>query len=288
MIGSDGVRAGTQAAAPAGWKHVRLNRHPTTVAGRTPEHHHEEHLAIVSLGANGGGELNAAGGFSARCRGAGGAVVVPAGQPHSAAVAGGDSEYVSLLLDPALLLRAASDAGVKGRVEVIAKSVESDRTIRGVALSLLSELEQGGVCGPLYAQSLSNILAVHLLRNYTEARPAAARFTGGLSGRRLRRVTDYISEHYGGDVSLAELAAEAGVSPFHFAREFKRATGLAPHQYLIEVRIERAKSLLAGNEMPLAQVSLSAGFSSQSHFTRLFRRHTGTTPKSYRERRPRP
>jgi AraC family transcriptional regulator len=89
-------------------------------------------------------------------------------------------------------------------------------------------------------------------------------------------------------VSLAELAAEAGVSPFHFAREFKRATGLAPHQYLIEVRIERAKSLLAGNEMPLAQVSLSAGFSSQSHFTRLFRRHTGTTPKSYRERRPRP
>ena len=89
---------------------------------------------------------------------------------------------------------------------------------------------------------------------------------------------------YSQDLKLAELAHVAGMSNFHFAREFKRTTGTTPHQYLIKVRVERAKALLANNELPLTEVSLSSGFSHQSHFTRLFRKVTGTTPHSYRLR----
>lgn len=278
------------AAATAGrsarWNHIRLERLGPG-AGHIPEHQHDEHLAVVSLGSNLEDELKAAGGFSARCCGSGGAVVVPSGQPHSVSTAGG-TEYVSLYLDPEVVIRAASESGVKGRVELVAGRAESDPTIRGVALSLMAEVEQGGLCGPLYIESLSNVLAIHLLRNYAERRHGGPRFAGGLSGRRLRRVTDHMAENYERDLSLAELAGVAGVSPFHFAREFKRATGAAPHQYLIRVRVERAKALLAEGKLPLAEVSLRAGFGSQSHFTRLFHRLTGETPKSYRDTLRRP
>jgi AraC family transcriptional regulator len=111
---------------------------------------------------------------------------------------------------------------------------------------------------------------------------SARRFTGGLTGQRLRSVKDFIGDNYERDLSLAELASVAGMSTFHFAREFKRATGTTPHQYLMKFRVERAKSLLAESHLPLVEVCLRAGFSHQSHFSRLFRRLTGTTPLSYR------
>jgi AraC family transcriptional regulator len=136
--------------------------------------------------------------------------------------------------------------------------------------------------GRLYAESLANVLAVHVLRNYTAAGAEPRRFRGGLSGRRLRRVLSYIEENHERDLTLEDLAGEAEMSTFHFAREFKRATGTTPHQHLIRLRVERAKALLAGSRLPLAEVGLRTGFSHQSHFTRLFRRLTGTTPQSYR------
>jgi AraC family transcriptional regulator len=95
-------------------------------------------------------------------------------------------------------------------------------------------------------------------------------------------VLSYIADNHGSDLSLEDLAAEAAMSTFHFAREFKRATGTTPHQHLLKFRVERAKELLAGSRLPLAEVGLRTGFSHQSHFTRLFRRYTGTTPQTYR------
>jgi AraC family transcriptional regulator len=137
--------------------------------------------------------------------------------------------------------------------------------------------------GRLYAESLANVLAVHLLRNYTATTTTTrARFSGGLSGPALRRVLAYMADNYGHDLSLTDLAGEAGISTFHFAREFKRSTGQAPHQYLIKLRVERAKGLLAEGRLPIVEVGLRTGFNSQSHFARLFRRLTGTTPGSYR------
>jgi AraC family transcriptional regulator len=146
----------------------------------------------------------------------------------------------------------------------------------------LGELDSEGLSGRLYAESLGNVLAVHLLRYYAVPNTQPVTFTGGLSAARLRHVTEFISDNYDRDIKLAELAQVAGMSSFHFAREFKRTTGTTPHQYLIKFRIECAKALLAKRDLPLIEVSLRSGFSHQSHFTRLFRRVTGTTPHSYR------
>jgi AraC family transcriptional regulator len=178
--------------------------------------------------------------------------------------------------------KAAAEAQLSGSFEIAERYTRSDKVINSIGMALLGELESEGLSGRLYAESLGNVLAVHLLRYYTVPASQPIAFTGGLSAIKLRKVTEFIADNYGRDLRLAELAQVAGMSSFHFAREFKRTTGTTPHQYLIKFRVERAKALLARNDLPLIEVGLQAGFSHQSHFTRLFRRVTGTTPNAYR------
>jgi AraC family transcriptional regulator len=105
---------------------------------------------------------------------------------------------------------------------------------------------------------------------------------GGLPASRLRRVADFIEANLDRDLELAEIAQAIELSPYHFARSFKQTTGLTPIQFLMQRRIERAKQLLAGSELPLAEIALSVGFKNQSHFSTLFRKFTARTPKAWR------
>jgi AraC family transcriptional regulator len=103
-----------------------------------------------------------------------------------------------------------------------------------------------------------------------------------LPGSRLRRVTDYIEAHMDEDLTLARLCAVACMSPYHFARLFKRSTGLSPHRFVVRTRIERASALLAAADMSIRRISQVVGFRTVSHFTTVFRCVTGTTPHAYR------
>ncbi len=105
---------------------------------------------------------------------------------------------------------------------------------------------------------------------------------GGLPPGRLRRVIDYIQGHLSGDISLTHLADVAKMSPFHFAHVFKESTGISPHQYVLQERVEKAKLLLSGNRLSLAEIGYALGFPSQSHFTTIFRKKVGTTPGAFR------
>jgi AraC family transcriptional regulator len=107
--------------------------------------------------------------------------------------------------------------------------------------------------------------------------------TGGLSPYKLRRTTAYIKDHLEQELSLTTLAAVGETSPAHFARLFKHATGLAPHQYVIACRMEQAKRLLTETALSLSEVGLQVGCADQSHFTTLFRSHVSMTPKVYRD-----
>lgn len=155
--------------------------------------------------------------------------------------------------------------------------------IQHVALNLLSEFDSEAGAGKLYAESFAQTLVLHILRNYSTARFMRENLSGGLSGYKLRRATEFIRENLEGDLTLAEIAEVAGLSQFHFARAFRRTTGLTPQQYITQKRIERAKLLLADGDLPLVEVSLRAGFKNQSHFTTLFRKFTRLTPKAWRE-----
>ncbi|HEX6183884.1 MAG TPA: AraC family transcriptional regulator [Pyrinomonadaceae bacterium] len=278
--------AGARLSAPfvekrsAAWGDAVRIDHCRFGEGDLPEHSHAEHMLLLALTPC-RGELRAAGGFRTRAQVRGGVCVVPSGQPFAARL-GGDAECLAIYLDPALVAHAASDAGAVARFEVVARSKPRDPLVSRVGLALLAEMGSEAPGSRLYAESLANVLAVHVLRHYTAEGGEPRRFAGGLSGSRLRRVLSYIADNHERDLSLEDIAGEAAMSTFHFAREFKRATGTTPHQHLLKLRVERAKELLVGSQLPLAEVGLRTGFSHQSHFTRLFRRFTGTTPQSYR------
>jgi AraC family transcriptional regulator len=265
----------------AAWEGIRLE-HVRLDSGDLPRHCHKEHTVLIALSDGAKGELTTASGLGMRGTQTRGSVcVLPSGLEHKATLEG-TSEHLALYLDPKLISRAASDARLTGTFSLAERYTRSDPVISQVGLALLAELDSQGLSGRLYAESLANVLAVHLLRYYTNNDVSLPRFQGGLSAPRLRQVTEFIATNYAQEIKLAELAQVAGMSNFHFAREFKRTTGTTPHQYLIHFRVDRAKALLSNDDLPLVEVGLRSGFSHQSHFTRLFRKITGTTPQMYR------
>ena len=136
---------------------------------------------------------------------------------------------------------------------------------------------------PLAAESLANVLAVHLLRYALAPRRPQRGPDGTLPRGRLRAVVEYVEGHLDSGPTLGQMAAVARLSPYHFARQFKKATGLPPHQYVIVRRVERAKQVLQeGDDVPLAEVAAHAGFSDQSQFSRHFKRLIGVTPGQFR------
>jgi AraC family transcriptional regulator len=210
-------------------------------------------------------------------------LAVPAGSPawwrwssHS------DSLHV--FLEPGLVARVASETFDldPARVSVPPLDRLDLPPVRAAMLAVNDELTAGAAGGPLAAESLANLLAVHLIRNASAARPLARRTGGGLPQRRLRAVVEYIEEHLDAGPSLEQMAAAAHLSAYHFARQFKEATGLPPYQYVIARRVERARQLLqAGTGLSLAEVAADAGFSDQSQLTRHFKRLLGVTPGQF-------
>jgi AraC-like DNA-binding protein len=112
--------------------------------------------------------------------------------------------------------------------------------------------------------------------------PPASHAHGGLSAGTMRRVREYVEVHLSESINLAMLAAVAGLSVHHFAREFKQSFGVTPHHYLTQKRVERAQEMLAQTDLSLSEIAYAAGFSDQSHLARHFRHMLGTTPRDFR------
>jgi AraC family transcriptional regulator len=151
--------------------------------------------------------------------------------------------------------------------------------IAATVRALDAELQAGAPGGRLVAESLGDVLAVQLLRQFSSPRPVEPRTGGTLPKHKLRAVLEYIEEHLDAELSLEHLAALAHQSPYHFARLFKNSAGLPPHQYVIARRVDRARTLLrARADFPLAELAAEVGFANQSHLTRHFKRLVGVTP----------
>jgi AraC family transcriptional regulator len=162
-----------------------------------------------------------------------------------------------------------------------------DEVIDQIGRSILSELAVETAAGRMYVETASLMLAARLIHKYCDCGSATLTtiVAHPLEHVRLRRVLDYISTNVDDDITLADLARVGGQSPFHFARKFTLAMGVSPKRYVSRMRLDKAMAELAGGRLPLAQIALNAGFSSQASFTRAFRRATSTTPQEYRRRR---
>jgi len=146
------------------------------------------------------------------------------------------------------------------------------------------ELRSGCHTGRGYLRQLGAALTSYLIRRYSTVAEAHSPVSDGLPAHRLRAVLDHIHTHLEDSLTVVELAGMVRMSPQHFANLFRRSTGLAPHGYVLRRRIERAEHLLSTTDLSLAEITLESGFASQSHFTDVFRRMLGTTPRRYRSR----
>ncbi|MCP3168284.1 AraC family transcriptional regulator [Myxococcus qinghaiensis] len=185
------------------------------------------------------------------------------------------STAVDLRLPHSLLRMAAEDMGLDpDKVGLEERHHFRDEQIEHIAWALEAEYHADFPNGLLYRESLGLALAARLLARYR----TEAEVRGGLPASQLQRVIEYIENHLDEDLALASLARVAGVSASHFKTLFKRSTGLPAHEYVIQRRVERARTLLLRGEMPTGQVALEAGFSHQSHMARCMRRVLGVTP----------
>lgn len=199
-----------------------------------------------------------------------------------------ESDDLNVVLPDRLVRRAAADSGLNpDRLEVHDHFCATDPYVRHIGLALGAELDGESLGEQLYAESLAYALAVHLVRKYTSLSDqsgvnAVLEATQRLSPKVLSRVTDYIGDNLDSRLTLSDIADTANLSPFHFSRLFKASTGLTPHQYVIEQRLQRARELLTGTDLPIHEVALQVGFADQSHLGRHMRRRYGVTPKSLR------
>jgi AraC family transcriptional regulator len=197
----------------------------------------------------------------------------------------GTKDGFHIYLDPKLIARIAATSFQLdlSRTAIPPFDALSASELRATMLAVDAELTAGGAGGPLMIESLANVLVVHLIRHIFGLRRLAPRRNGVLPRPKLTTVVDYIMANLGGSPTLERMAALAHLSPDHFARQFKAATGLAPYQFVITRRVERAQQLLCGRrDVSLAEVAIGAGFSDQSQLCFHFRRIVGVTPGQFR------
>lgn len=167
--------------------------------------------------------------------------------------------------------------------EMLPRFAMSDPLLEQLAVAIHNALRDGTAEDGLYIDTLAQMIGVHLARFHSaRSRPAPLATTDGISGWRMRRLIAYIEEHLDGDLSLEAMAAQVDVSPLYLARAFKASVGRSPHQYVLARRLERAKEMLRGSDLPIVEVALAAGFSSQSHLSNWFVRLLGVSPAVYR------
>lgn len=211
--------------------------------------------------------------------------VAPGGQLH--ATSAGRAAFVTLNLAPVFVL----DCAVRARlaragafIQFRAHAVERDERLARLGRDIADELLEEAGGQELALGALVEQLLIHLLRHYSNIRRSdeLELSRAGLVDRRVRRAVELMHAHLDRELPLEEIAAAAHLSPFHFARLFKKVTGATPHAYLAALRTTRAQTLLAETDLSITEIGARVGYASSSHFSKAFRQATGITPRAFR------
>ncbi|MGL4291818.1 MAG: helix-turn-helix domain-containing protein [Phreatobacter sp.] len=191
-----------------------------------------------------------------------------------------------LYLSDTLLKEVGVARGDASPIELMDKAWDVDDPLLALSAHRLVEASETARSGnSLLAEQMAYTLALHLADRYgvpsTSPVAPAARFDIGLGGL----ISDFVRADPGRAITLAEMAKVAGMSPSSFIRTFKRSTGLTPHRFVVEQRVQAARDLITGSDMPIAEIALAVGFSSQSHLGVAFRAALGVSPARFRRLR---
>lgn len=260
----------------ADWGAFRLERWSIPGPIQVDESALSTHLVVLNVGTPITGYVRYAGESGERRTSPAGMVgVTPAGHPY--VVDCGPCEVLALGIDAGALAELALGAR---RRNVVRPIVERDAPlVRAALLALADDVRAGQPFGPMYGETLCATVAVELLRLTDPALLPGERGFGPADREFLR---DHIERHLAEPLQLRQLAALVGLSPSGLSRAFKASFGLAPHAYVLQRRLERARQLLRGSRLPLTDVALACGFASQSHFTDAFTLRVGQPPGRYR------
>jgi AraC family transcriptional regulator len=199
--------------------------------------------------------------------------------------ASGPSRAIVLLMPDAFFSRVISEhwEADPRNVELIPQFLVHDPVIQGVATRLALEAQSGSPPERLYAESACEFLAHHMIHSYSTLSAPPPRASGGLPGRRLKLILDYIEENLAQPIALRQLGELAGISTRHFERAFRQAIGVPPHAYVVRRRVARAQNLLLSEPgLTIDEVAVRTGFGSSTHLSSTFRRKTGYSPTAFR------
>ena len=194
------------------------------------------------------------------------------------------AELTLFYLHPCFFANAIGDSIENNHLEVCDRfSLVNDTLIQEVGVIFRYLCSQGIAAEKLYLENLANLLAVHLLKNYLNCNPKVPSLELRLSPKKLDLVLQYIEANLERKITLSKLANIAGVGKFYFCRLFKSSFGLTPYQYVIQQRVAKAKKLLTNSNIPICDIALDCGFSSQSHLAKHFRSMVRSSPMNYRK-----
>jgi AraC family transcriptional regulator len=193
-------------------------------------------------------------------------------------------DVVQLYLPHTTLVRVAAEADTASPTNLLERTAHPDPITSRLLLSAADVLEGNETLDSLFRQQLTDLLATRLLAEHAGVPSTVQPVVGGLAPKALLRAIDRLRSDSDADVSLAALSAEAGVSRFHFCRAFKESTGLSPHAWLRQLRLEQAMQMLRETDASVVTVAAALGYASQTAFAAAFKRLTGDTPTDWRRR----
>jgi AraC family transcriptional regulator len=242
----------------------------------------EDHLIVLHLDGPVGVSHTLGRSCSRRVVGPGGLVVIPGGLDLGVGLED-HLESLHLYLRHHVVEEVANDFGVRNadRAQLGLRLGVRDPMVEQLALQVRDALHHRDPASRMYIDYIARLLAAHLLHKHAPSARDSIAPLGGAARAQMERAIDYMQANLAEPLTLVDVATASGLSPSHFARRFKSATGAPPHQYLMSMRVDRAKRMLAHRE-PIAEIALACGFTHQEHLTRIFRRLTGLTPARFR------
>jgi AraC family transcriptional regulator len=209
--------------------------------------------------------------------------IIPAGSSARWDIPG-PVNVVQLYLPHTTLERVAREADTAAPGDLLERTGHPDPITSRLLMSAADVLEGSEALDALFRQQLTDLLATRLLAAHAGSPATFQPALGGLSPTALRRAVERLRSDSDTDVSLAALASDAGLSRFHFCRAFKESTGLSPHAWLRQHRLEQAMNMLRDSDASVVSVAAALGYSSQTAFAAAFRKLTGETPSDWRKR----